>query len=228
MNDRELKLGLRQYIVLENQTPLLDSAKYNLQFTAYDRARNRSFFQAQELILYDISPPLVYMYYPLSNTYVNHLEVQVEASEVLASGQIILTDLSGTRDTLSPHIYQLPKKELQLGLHAALSKKNISDVSLEGSQLLVKRQVQKTPSGGSVTISLADVGITSSFFVPYDAERYQVNNNSNGTISTLDRSQVVLAADNSSVTINGLANVASTINVTVQKNVISQKTKILS
>ena len=120
MNDRELKLGLRQYIVLENQTPLLDSAKYNLQFTAYDRARNRSFFQAQELILYDISPPLVYMYYPLSNTYVNHLEVQVEASEVLASGQIILTDLSGIRDTLSPHIYQLPKKELQLGLHAAL------------------------------------------------------------------------------------------------------------
>ena len=120
MNDNELKLGLKQYIVLENQTPLLDSAKYNLHFTAYDRARNQSFFQAEELILYDISPPLVYMYYPLSNTYVNHLEVQVEASELLASGQIILTDLSGVRDTLSPHIYQLPKKELELGLHAAL------------------------------------------------------------------------------------------------------------
>ncbi|MEC9274309.1 MAG: Ig-like domain-containing protein, partial [Candidatus Neomarinimicrobiota bacterium] len=120
MNDQELNLGLRQYIILENQTPLLDSAKYNLQFTAYDRARNQSFFQAQELILYDISPPLVYMYYPLSNTYVNNLEVQVEASEFLASGQIILTDLSEVRDTLSPHIYQLPKKELELGLHAAL------------------------------------------------------------------------------------------------------------
>ena len=120
MNDQELKLGLKQYIELEAQTPLLDSAKYNLHFTAYDRARNQSFFQAQELILYDISPPLVYMYYPLSNTYVNNLEVQVEASEILASGQIILTDLSGLRDTLSPHIYQLPKKELELGLHAAL------------------------------------------------------------------------------------------------------------
>jgi len=120
MNDQELKLGLKQYIELEAQTPLLDSAKYNLHFTAYDRARNQSFFQAQELILYDISPPLVYMYYPLSNTYVNNLEVQVEASEFLASGQIILTDLSGLRDTLSPHIYQLPKKELELGLHAAL------------------------------------------------------------------------------------------------------------
>ena len=120
MNDQELTLGLKQYIELEAQTPLLDSAKYNLQFTAYDRARNQSFFQAQELILYDISPPLVYMYYPLSNTYVNHLEVQVEASETLASGKIILTDLSGLRDTLSPHIYHLPKKELELGLHAAL------------------------------------------------------------------------------------------------------------
>ena len=120
MNDQELTLGLKQYIELEAQTPLLDSAKYNLYFTAYDRARNQSFFQAQELILYDISPPLVYMYYPLSNTYVNHLEVQVEASEALASGKIILTDLSGLRDTLSPHIYHLPKKELELGLHAAL------------------------------------------------------------------------------------------------------------
>ncbi len=120
MNNQELKFGLRQYIVLENQTPLLDSAKYNLQLTAYDRARNQSFFQAQELILYDISPPLVYMYYPLSNTYVNNLEVQVEASEFLASGQIILTDLSEVRDTLSPHIYQLPKKELELGLHTAV------------------------------------------------------------------------------------------------------------
>ena len=120
MNKEELKLGLRQFIILKDQTPLLDSAKYNLQFTAYDRARNHSYFQAEELILYDISPPLVYMYYPLSNTYVNNLEVQVEASELLASAQIILTDLSGLRDTLSPHIYQLPKKELGLGLHAAL------------------------------------------------------------------------------------------------------------
>ena len=31
-----------------------------------------------------------------------------------------MTDLSGLRDTLSPHIYQVPKKELELGLHAAL------------------------------------------------------------------------------------------------------------
>ena len=120
MTDAELQLGNREFITLDNQTPLLDSAEYTLQLTAYDRARNSSFFQAEELILYDISPPLVYMYYPLSNTYVNHLEVQVEASEVLASGQIILTDLSGVRDTLSPHVYQLPKKELQLGLHKAL------------------------------------------------------------------------------------------------------------
>ena len=120
MTNTELKLGAKQFITLDNQTPLLDSAEYTLQLTAYDRARNSSFFQAEELILYDISPPLVYMYYPLSNTYVNHLEVQVEASEVLASGQIIVTDLSGIRDTLSPHVYQLPKKELQLGLHKAL------------------------------------------------------------------------------------------------------------
>jgi len=120
MTTAELKLGTKQFITLDNQTPLLDSAEYTLQLTAYDRARNSSFFQAEELILYDISPPLVYMYYPLSNTYVNHLEVQVEASEVLASGQIIITDLSGIRDTLSPHVYQLPKKELQLGLHKAL------------------------------------------------------------------------------------------------------------
>ena len=120
MTNTELKLGTKQFITLDNQTPLLDSAEYTLQLTAYDRARNSSFFQAEELILYDISPPLVYMYYPLSNTYVNHLEVQIEASEVLASGQIIVTDLSGIRDTLSPHVYQLPKKELQLGLHKAL------------------------------------------------------------------------------------------------------------
>jgi len=120
MTNAELKLGTKQFITLDNQTPLLDSAEYTLQLTVYDRARNSSFFQAEELILYDISPPLVYMYYPLSNTYVNHLEVQVEASEVLASGQIIITDLSGIRDTLSPHVYQLPKKELQLGMHKAL------------------------------------------------------------------------------------------------------------
>ena len=64
MTDAELGLGNRQFITLDNQTPLLDSAEYTLQLTAYDRAKNSSFFQAEELILYDISPPLVYMYYP--------------------------------------------------------------------------------------------------------------------------------------------------------------------
>ena len=162
---------------------------------------------------------------------VSNISDNLKTVSLVATNSVTGVSVGTVMGSLSPtgvHVGRPKIRKVSVGLHAALSKKNISDVSLEGSELLVKRQVQKTPSGGSVTVSLADVGITSSFFVPYDAERYHVNNNSNGTISTLDRSQVVLAADNSSVTINGLANVASTINVTVQKNVISQKTKILS
>ena len=149
------------------------------------------------------------------------------AASTTVTGVSVGTVLASATPT-GIHIARPKILKVSKGLFAELAKRNVSDVSLESSSILVKKQIQKTPSSGSVTVSLSDVGITSAFFVPFDGERYSVNLNTNGTYQELDRSQVVLGNNNSTVTINGLSNTASTITLTVQKNVISPKSKVLS
>ena len=114
------------------------------------------------------------------------------------------------------------------GLYAELQKKNVSDVSLAQSKLFIKSQVEKTASSNTLTVSVSDLtDVTSASFVPFDADRYSISKktSSDTTHQTLEASQVVLGANNQSITFNNLVNGAKVVNVTLEKDIISQKTK---
>ena len=120
------------------------------------------------------------------------------------------------------------------GLYAPLEEKNISSVNLSRSNLLVSKQLteQETSSTGSLSINVSATGISSAFFEPFDAERYSVFY-SNGTIEDLTADQVSLSSNGETVTLTGLLPNQTnpnyvTVNTTVKKNSIKNKSKILS
>lgn len=113
-------------------------------------------------------------------------------------------------------------------LYSELPKSNISSVDLGSSNLIVSTQVKnKTINGsGNITLTTADVGITSSFFESFDAERYSVHY-SNGSIEPLTADQFTLGANGGSITLTGLTPSATgvAVNVTLKRNLLSSKTK---
>ena len=115
------------------------------------------------------------------------------------------------------------------GLYATLQKKNVSDVSLAQSKLFIKSQVQKTVSSNTLTVSVSDLtDVTDASFVPFDADRYSISHKAaNDTRhETLEESQVVLNANNQSITFNNVTNNGpKVVSVTLEKDIISQKTK---
>jgi len=117
------------------------------------------------------------------------------------------------------------------GLYAELSKKNVSDVSLAQSKLFIKSQVEKSASSNTLTVSVSDLtDVTSASFVPFDADRYSISKKTSTDTrqQTLEESQVVLGANNQSITFNNIDNGAKVVNVTLEKDIISQKTKNVS
>jgi len=114
-------------------------------------------------------------------------------------------------------------------LFVPLSNNNISSVDLSLSNLILSTQIreQTTNSSGQMTININSTGITSAFFESYDAERYSVFYN-DGTIENLTSDQVTLTENGTKVVFSGLTpnktgNVS--VNVTVRKNNITNKTK---
>ena len=115
------------------------------------------------------------------------------------------------------------------GLFAPLEEENIASVSLAGSNLLVSSQLkqQTTSFDGSLTINVSSTGISSAFFETFDAERYGVFY-SDGTIEDLTSDQVSLGSNGQTITFTGLTASQSsnvTVNTTVKKNSITNKTK---
>ena len=117
------------------------------------------------------------------------------------------------------------------GLFAELQKKNVSDVSLAQSKLFIKSQVEKTASSNTLTVSVSDLtDVTSASFAPFDGERYGISHKTSSDTrqQILEESQVVLGANNQSITFNNITNGAKVVNVTLEKDIISQKTKNVS
>ena len=107
------------------------------------------------------------------------------------------------------------------GLYAKMPKKNVSAVDLSDANLVIKRQVTgKTPSSGTLSLSTSDaldVGITSAFFEPYDAEKYSIHYD-NGSIEPLTSDQVTVTNNGNDITFRGLSlNNPCTVEVTLKK-----------
>ena len=119
------------------------------------------------------------------------------------------------------------------GLYAELQKRNVSDASLAQSKLFIKAQSQKTASSGKIELTIgSDFSefANTSTFAPYDGDSYSISKKtaSNTTHEVLTESQVVLSNNNRTITFNGLSSGAKVINVTLEKDLINNKTKNVS
>jgi len=114
-------------------------------------------------------------------------------------------------------------------LYAKLNNKNISEVNFSGSELRATRQTigKSTNAVGTLSLSLADVGITSAYFETFDVERYSVFY-SDGSVEPLTSDKFALDSSGTSVTFSGLTPSQSNVvvNSTVKKNSIKNKQKI--
>lgn len=120
----------------------------------------------------------------------------------------------------------------QSSLYVPLTNTNVSSVNLASSTLTISTQIrQKSVVNGELTVTLANTGIASAFFVPFDAERYSIHYN-DGTIEPLTSDQFNLENNGTQVTFTGLsknsASASVTANVTLEKQNIKAKNKIFT
>lgn len=123
--------------------------------------------------------------------------------------------------------YPSIQNENKAYLYAKLNSKNISDVNLSSSSLVITRQISKSTSNiGQVNISISDVGVSNAYFEPFDVERYSVFY-ADGSIDQLSRDKVTISSDSQFLTITGLKSNQPNvlINVTVKKSAIKNKQK---
>ena len=114
------------------------------------------------------------------------------------------------------------------GLYAEIDNKNVSDLNLDASTLLVGKNItgESTDGSGVLTFNLSASGISSAFYESFDEERYSVHY-SDGSVEDLTSDQFVLSADGQTVTINGLEASESniTVSATLKKQALKSKQK---
>jgi len=116
-----------------------------------------------------------------------------------------------------------------IGLYTPLNAKDISNVSLSNSDLIVQTQITElsTNAVGTLSVNVSSTGISSAFFEAYDAERYSVHY-ANGSIEQLSSDQFSLNGDGTQLTLSGLTVNQSnnvTLNATVRKIEVKSKIK---
>ena len=165
---------------------------------------------------------------------VSAISADLKSVTLAATNTVTGVNIGTALASVSPTGVHVARPQIFLndtGLYAELQKKNVSDVSLAQSKLLIKSQVEKSASSNTLTVSVSDLtDVTSASFVPYDGDRYSISKKtaSDTTHQVLEESQVVMGANNQSITFNNISNGAKVVNVTLEKDIISQKTKNVS
>ena len=144
-----------------------------------------------------------------------------------------VTDVNNSSVTTGAFTFNVATPQITNGdkaqLYAPLNSKNISDVSLSGSNLTIVRQVtgQTTSATGTLSITLADTGVSDAVFEPFDAERYTVVYEADGDIDPLTSDKFALDGTGTSINLAGLeAGANVTVNVTLKKSDIRTKQKV--
>lgn len=114
-------------------------------------------------------------------------------------------------------------------LYFELPDKNVSSTDLNNSTISIKTQIKNlsTDVDGILSSSVSNAGFTSSFFQPFDTQRYTIIY-SDGSIEDLTGDQVVISNNSSNITINGLKPSQSsnvTLNVSLIKIDVQSKIK---
>jgi len=148
----------------------------------------------------------------------------------ICDGALPTTGITTTEATFTIGIPDIKNSE-NASLYTPLNARNISSVDLSGSNLVITTQVRErsTNSVGSLTINITDTNVTTGYFEAFDAERYSVFY-IDGTIQQLRSDQVTISNDGQQVVFSGLTPSQTnnvTVNVTVRKQVIKNRTKNL-
>jgi len=117
-------------------------------------------------------------------------------------------------------------------MYATLTNQNVSSVNLSDANLVISTQIRErtTNANGEMTLTIANTGITSAFFEPFDEEKYSIIYG-NGTIESLSSDQVTITNNGTQLNITGLLAsqpATTTVNVTLRKNIVSNKNKIFT
>ena len=131
--------------------------------------------------------------------------------------------------SINPSDFKILTSNLQKSssntLYTRLPKKNISDVNLASSDLIIRKEFDVNISANSTgTISAS----SNETFLPFDEERY-VLTTSNGTNENLSADKLSFSSGNSTLTINGLSTTSDTggkLIATLRKTKITSKVKI--
>jgi len=119
------------------------------------------------------------------------------------------------------------------GLYTKLPRRNISNLNSSNSNLVITTQVTGKSTSGTNTLSItsqdaldANVGLTSAFFEPFDAEKYTITY-SDGTVEPLTEDKVSITNGGNDVSFTGLTktNTTCSINVTLKKIGVTSKSK---
>ncbi len=109
--------GRHDGITLANEIVLQDGSIYSITFQAKDPAGNVSTPVKVETILYDINSPIITTDFPVSDSYLQEMNIQYTLNEQLAIGEITVEHSFGKADFNSPHVIQLQGSQLLTGSH---------------------------------------------------------------------------------------------------------------
>ena len=101
----------------KNPPVLSDGTIYNIQFVGEDIATNSSKSNVVENVKYDITRPVITIYYPTNKSIFRGTEIDIEISEDLKDGKMVWSRTGGLRDRVTKHKIPLYDQYLTKGRH---------------------------------------------------------------------------------------------------------------
>lgn len=101
----------------KNPPVLNDGTIYNIQFVGEDLATNTSESNVIENVKYDITRPVITIYYPSQKSIFRGKEIDIEISEDLKDGKMVWSRTGGLRDRVTRHKIPLYDRYLTEGRH---------------------------------------------------------------------------------------------------------------
>ena len=115
LTSEERESGEHIEIELSNNPTVVENALYTMSISGRDRAGNKAKRAFVPGLQYDFTPPELTVFSPVSGEAVNHKLAHFSNSEILQSAQMIWERTDGLEDSLSPHISELTREELNFG-----------------------------------------------------------------------------------------------------------------
>ncbi len=107
-----------------DEVPLVDGALYRFLVSGIDLAGNTSKPNQVDSILYDVSPPILTLIYPINEAAIREASISFAFSENLQAAEFRWDRTDGSADSLSPRIVPLVNDELTKGERIRINLEN--------------------------------------------------------------------------------------------------------